>query len=218
MKTQCLVLLGGGVNLTGKLPLWTEQRCDLAIKYYHEHKNEEAIYFIATSAGTYHYPTPRDGNNFTIYECDLIVEYLVKNGIKQDLIFREWTSYDTIGNAYYLRTLFTDIQEWYNLTIFTSDFHFKRSKTIFDFVFSLNDNEKKYNINYIISNDSTIDKYKLKKRIIKENESNNNFIKYMKKFNIKTLKDFHNWLYNEHTCYKSIVKRNLVITEDMLYC
>ena len=223
LASKCLVILGGGVDICGELPSWTKQRCNLAIEYFNENKNLENMVFIATSAGTYHYPTPRDKNNFTIYECDLIVKYLVQNGIDEEIIFREWTSYDTIGNAYYVRVLLTDIQNWYNLTVFTSEFHFERSKTIFDFIFSLNKDEllegvqRKYNINYIISDDSNLEKDKLSKRICKEKESNKNFIKYMKTFNVKDLKSFHNWLYNEHTCYKSIVKRSFVITENILY-
>ena len=92
-----------GVDICGELPSWTKQRCNLAIEYFNKNKNLENMVFIATSAGTYHYPTPRDKNNFTIYECDLIVKYLVQNGIDEEIIFREWTSYDTIGNAYYVR-------------------------------------------------------------------------------------------------------------------
>ena len=215
MKTKYLVILGGGIGNSGNLPHWTKNRCDIAIKYFNENKNKEKICFIATSGGTYHYPNPKDKNNFTIFECDLIVKYLNNNGITKNIIYREWSSYDTIGNAFYVRVQITDICDVNDLIIITSKFHYERSKCIFDFIFSLDN--KKYNLEYLISDNGNLDLEELKNRSLKEKDSKEKFIKYMKDYNINTLKKFHNWLYSYHDCYKSIIDRNYKIQEKMLY-
>ena len=113
MKT--IIILGGGSNKSG-LPIWVKERCNLAIKLFNKNYN-----IIVSSAGTYHHPNYLDKNGFPILESDLMANYLVKNGIPKNKIYKESTSYDTIGNIFYIKTTITDIRKWYDLIIITSE-------------------------------------------------------------------------------------------------
>jgi len=205
-----LIILGGGCNLDCSLPLWCIQRCDYALKIYRD--NPSKYYFIVSSAGTYHHPNPIDSNGYIIFESTLLSNYLIDNGVPPNKIIKESTSYDTIGNMFYIRTTITDIRKWYNLIFVTSDFHMERSKEIAQFIFNLETN--KYILKFIQI--ETLIDYKLKsKRCKKEHNSLINFKKNV--LNIKTLIEFHKWLYSNHDCYNSIDKKKTIIYEELLY-
>ncbi|KAH9582301.1 protein of unknown function DUF218 [Trypanosoma melophagium] len=51
-------------------------------------------------------------------------------------IIRETSSLDTIGNAYFLRTVHADPAGWRRLHVVTSDFHLPRTRAVFEFIFA----------------------------------------------------------------------------------
>ena len=210
-KTKCIIILGGGIGKEGKLPEWSEDRCRLAVDYYFENKNLYNLIFIPTSGGTYHYPNPVDNLGFTIFECNLMVNFLLKNNIPEENIFREYSSYDTIGNAFFVKTLFTDIREWFDLIVITSDFHMPRSMEIFNYLFCILD--KRYKIQYLNCKNSVL--FNLNDRLLREEKSKCNFIENMK--NINNLKEFHQWFYSTHECYKSNQKKRSLPVKNLLY-
>jgi len=209
---KCIIILGGGIAKTKELPEWSKQRCDEALNYYYHLKNNYEIKFIVTSGGTYHYPNPVDKNGFTIFESSLMAEYLKKKGINENDIFKEYTSYDTIGNAFFVKTHFTDIRKWYDLLIITSDFHMERSIEICNFLFAKL--SKNYNIQYI-STKTNLNIDIIQDRIKRELQGKETFIQNMK--NIKTIEDFHIWLFNNHNCYKAIQPKKDILNKYLLY-
>jgi hypothetical protein len=211
LDTKCVIILGGGIGESGKLPEWSEDRCKLAVDYYFKNKNLYNIVFIPTSGGTYHYPNPVDKLGFTIFECNLMTEYLLKHNIPEENIFREYSSYDTIGNAFFVKTLFTDIRKWYDLIVITSDFHMSRSMEIFNFIFTKLDN--KYKIEYKNCNCRIFEN--LNKRLLKEDQSKFYFLKQM--LNINNIEGFHKWFYSNHECYKSLQKERKIPDSNLLY-
>ena len=211
--TKCVVILGGGIGKNGNLPSWSVDRCESAIEYYYQNKHLFNIVFIPTSGGTYHYPNPIDKNGFTVFECDLMAKYLLKNGIHENNIFREYSSYDTIGNGFFVKSLFTDIRNWTDVIVITSKFHLNRSKAIFDFLF-LKLSTKNYKIQYIFTNDKQL--LHLDERIKREENSLVIFNKNMSK--IYSMEMFHKWLYSNHECYKSNQKERKIPSVNLLYC
>lgn len=209
---KCVIILGGGITKTKELPEWSKQRCDEAITYYFYNYKNYDIKFIVTSGGTYHYPNPVDSNGFTIFECSLMAEYLVKKGICKMNIFREYTSYDTIGNAFFIKTIFTDIRKWYDLIIITSNFHMGRSIEIFNFLFKKLDS--KYLIQFITTKDM-LNNSIIEDRIKRETNGKKKFIEDMK--NINDLTQFHKWLFDNHNCYKSIQPKREILNKYLLY-
>ncbi|ORC89886.1 putative GPI-anchored surface protein [Trypanosoma theileri] len=61
-------------------------------------------------------------------------------------IIRETSSLDTIGNAYFLRTVHADPAGWRHLHVITSDFHLPRTRAVFEFIFACD--KAVYNITY----------------------------------------------------------------------
>lgn len=205
MEDKIMIILGGGLH-KNDLPVWVKDRCNCAINYYNKNKDLFNIKIIATSGGSPHYPNPRDKDGHTIHECDIIIRYLIDNHVPKNILFKEWTSYDTIGNAYFSKLLLVDVFSWENLLIITNDFHMERSKAIFEYIF----NDQKYNLNFI-SIPYYCDDNILKKRLQKEQKSLNNF-----KNLIKTINNFDIWLYTEHQCY-NITNNPTRLQEKLLY-
>jgi hypothetical protein len=208
--TKCIVIIGGGFSVD-KLSTYSKDRCNLAIEYYNTFKNYYNLKFIVTCFGTCHHPNPIDKNNFTIFESTLQTEYLLEKGINENLIYKESIASDTIGNAFFVKLLLTDVRKWYNLIIITSKFHLDRTKEIFNFLYCKLDNN--YNLEYLSSEDSPNELLNL--RIDKEYSSLENFKQNMK--NINSLEEFHEWLFQTHECYKSKPNKKQILKENLLY-
>ena len=118
---------------------------------------------------------------------------------------------DTIGNAFFVKLLLTDVRKWYNLIIITSDFHLDRTKEIFNFLYCKLDS--KYNLEYFSSKDLPNELLNL--RTTKEKSSLEKFKRNI--VHIKSLEEFHEWLFQTHECYKSNPKEKHVLKENLLY-
>jgi hypothetical protein len=206
MKT--IIILGGGLTTDYSLPLWVKDRCDKAIKIFNNDPDNFNI--VTASGGSYHYK-PKISGNFIEFESCIIAKYLIDNGIRSDKICRESSSYDTIGNMFFIKTTITDPLDLKKLIIVTSDFHMDRSKILADFIFNL---DNKYNLEYI-ETVTDIDNDIFNKRIEKETSSLKKFINDMKEIN--NLKDFTKWLYTQHNCYKPLIICDKKIDYNLLY-
>ena len=72
----------------------------------------------------------------------------------------ETTSYDTIGNAYFVRTQICDHMNWDTIWVTTSAFHMPRSKAIFDWIFGAKGgaNQTPYRLRYFQTDNQGITK------------------------------------------------------------
>lgn len=142
-KIDAVVVPGGGVRANGELPPWVTARFDAAMRI----PSELRRHMIALSSGTTHRAPPRDQNDFPISEARAGAAYLMNSGVNSSQILTEDLSLDTIGNAFWLRLLHTDVRRWYRLHIITNSFHMPRTREIFQRVFALpmhdNDQENK---------------------------------------------------------------------------
>ena len=199
---QAIVILAGGSQKTDSidsLPLHVKDRLDLAFNIYNQSKTKP--YIIVSSSGTPHRKCFINNKKHVIYECDSMAQYLIEkyHSINHNLILREYTSYDTIGNAYFTKINHIDPLEISKFLVITSDFHLKRSQAIFDFVFNL-DKNKKYDIDY----NKTITKVTpdiLYHRMIKEQKSLTFFKNQMTERDITDMKSLHIWLFSKHLAY-----------------
>lgn len=202
-----ILVLSGGITKDNKLGISTKNRLDTCLQYI---KHIKSDLYICTVSGF----SPHSGLNTIdkkpIYECDLMAKYLIKNNVPTDKIFREWTSHDTIGNAYFTLVQFILPLKLNNIMIITSDFHMPRSKAIFEWIYGM------YNLKmtFLSAPDKGIDKELLKVRIKKEEKSTNNVKKLSNK--IKTLSDFHQWLFTSHDCYSCQFKEIKKIDKKLL--
>jgi uncharacterized SAM-binding protein YcdF (DUF218 family) len=131
-----IIVPGGGLLATGDIPLHTKLRADKAVEVL-QGCAPGACRIIALSAGTTHKPAPHDARGFPITEAAATARYLLSLGVSKEAILEENMSLDTIGNAYFLRTIHTDVLGIRNLVIVTNKWHLARTEAIFDIVFSL---------------------------------------------------------------------------------
>jgi len=142
---DAIIVLGGGVpSGPSSPPEYVEHRCDAAAKVYELAKkhskdgNEASPSILCLSAGTAHLSQLLDDAGLPIWESTASAAYLMKrygDVIPSNAVFAETASYDTISNAYFSRSAFTEINGWRKLLIVTNEFHMDRTKAIFDWIF-----------------------------------------------------------------------------------
>lgn len=122
-----IVVLGGGIDLQGKIPSYVYSRLDKAIRL------RESLKCKILVSGEYSFLYDRIKPPFT--EALRMQEYLLKKGIPGDQILREERSKDTIGNAYYSKKYVFIPGNEKEAIIITSDFQAERVKYIFHKIF-----------------------------------------------------------------------------------
>jgi hypothetical protein len=208
-KYDAILIPGGGIREGGTLPIWTRRRLKKALEM------KDFGFIITLSAGTTHKPLPIDKNGYPIFESIAAANYLLEHGLSPYRILAEKSSYDTIGNAYFSRIIHVDPMELKRLLIITSDFHMPRTKAIFSWVYGLRKRKTEYELSFESVSDEGIDRTVLEARKEKERKSLLELSGNMKK--IKTLREFHRWLFSEHDAYSIIQKVKPFLSEDVLH-
>merc|ERR1719160_1401826 len=138
-KIDAIVVPGGGLTPEGNVTPWVEERLRKAQEIYESFPEGARPCIVTLSGGTTHKPFPvNPGNGFQVLEAEASARYLIKVlHLPPEDILEENFSLDTIGNAYFLRTVHTDVTGYRRLTVVTNDFHAPRTRAIFEKVFSL---------------------------------------------------------------------------------
>lgn len=213
-KYDAIFLLAGGLDELGQVNEWVKRRCDLCIDYYQKHK----VPIICLGGGTYHKPPPLNEHGFVIHECTGCINY-IKQYIDPHALYKEWSSYDTIGNIYFsLINHIAWMPEVHTIMVITSEFHMERTKVLCEWIYGLWANEKpdhkKYNFIYISASDKGLENEMLNFRTKRESKSIEN-IKYNLIPKIKNMHDFHNWFYTEHGAYTAM-KNNIEMDKNQI--
>lgn len=148
-------------------PLWTKQRVDAAYNHYSQNGQKSNAIFIALSAGSLNAPNIRSSSGNIVFECQHIMNHLKQLGVKDNAIFGDFISWDTVGNGLTLRLYLEallSVQSSYrkandidhepnqrqqqisenrlasspiSIEVFISDFHADRVQAIFEWVLNL---------------------------------------------------------------------------------
>jgi len=205
---NAILIPGGGLLEDGSLPPWTQARLELALQY-----DQETQWIGLLSGGTVHKPPPLDQKGFPFHESRVLAAALVSRGFAPERILTEICSYDTIGNAYFSRMLFSEPLKLSGLLVITSKFHMPRTKDIFQWVYSLLPRPIDFRLDFIPSEDNGLSENALAARITREKESLEAFQETKKK--IANLADFHRWLYAEHKAYAPTRPPDLLSAEEL---
>ncbi|KAL3780750.1 hypothetical protein ACHAW5_006420 [Stephanodiscus triporus] len=160
-----VLLLGGGVPLSpNEPPEYVKRRCDVVARIIDARMRDEEgregggdhdaallppISAICLSAGTAHLPQFLSDDGLPLWESTASAAYLMSHPefpVPADRVFVETSSYDTISNAFFARTSFTDVvnsdgetgeknRSWRRILVVTNEFHVGRTRAIFDWVF-----------------------------------------------------------------------------------
>lgn len=134
-KADVIIVLGRGILPDGSLPPDPKKRIEKAIALYKKGLAPSII-----MSGKWYF---RAGRLFPNTEALAMRDYAVFLGVPKDKIICEETSMDTIGNAYFVKTLFLEPQEWRNVIVVSSKDHITRSAYVFNKVLG-----PKYSIQY----------------------------------------------------------------------
>ena len=138
---DAILVLGGGVpSSICNPPEYVKSRCEAAARVFlstlqsrsastatdyieQTASNDSAPAVLCLSAGTAHLPQLMSSNGLPIWESTASAAYILNTYpyIPSSKIFAETTSYDTISNAFYSRTSFTDVVGWRRLLIVTNE-------------------------------------------------------------------------------------------------
>jgi uncharacterized SAM-binding protein YcdF (DUF218 family) len=197
-----VVILGGGVTADGKAPEHTQQRLNLALDVYKE-LDTNAL-FIPLSGGTPHKPNPVDQRGFPVWESTAAAKGLLERGVPAERIVEESFSLDTIGNAYFLRSVHMEPSGLRKMVVITNDWHMPRTRAIFDFVFSLPSHtgaaSTPFEITYRAAPAGISDAHLLETRKSKEAGSLAYFETSVAP-GIKAMQEMHWWLFTKHGAY-----------------
>lgn len=136
-----IIILGGGINRDGSLPDLPKKRVEAGIELFKERHAQRII-----MSGKYGFWLDESGVIPSRSEAEAMKEYAVALGIPADSILLEEESKDTLGNAYFTKVNFLEKNNWKKVVIVTSDFHFERTKYIFNLVLGHD-----YSIDYVLS-------------------------------------------------------------------
>jgi len=184
-----IVVLGGGIDRDGNLPIWVNSRLEKAIQLYREKES----WILLSGKG-------KDGHQVT--EAESMAQYLIERNIPENKILLECLSEDTIQNAYFSRTLHIDPLGIKQFTLVTSTFHMERSQHIFEWVFGSG-----YQIDCTPATDEEINQADLDDRIQIENELLNFHLTALCEIRSGDLFQLHQFIFNKSSDFASSYRR-----------
>ena len=177
-----IFVLAGGLNKE-EVNDFVKKRLDKAIELYNSIDNAK---IICVGGGTYHKKTPLDINNYIIYESSACAKYLISKNVNENDVYREWASFDTIGNGLFSFLNFIIPLKIKHFHLVTSDFHMERASVLFLYFNKLFSTNCK--ITLVKCDDTVIPKKTLEIRIERERNTLKNYKNGF--FNIKDKFDF----------------------------
>lgn len=193
MKHDAILICAGGVTEKWTLPAWVQTRVETAVQ-----QSTGTEWFLCLSWGTTHKRPVLDRQGFPVTEAAAMAQALRARGIPARRILLENLSLDTIGNAFFSRTVHADIRGFRKLLIVTSDFHMARVREVFEWVYGLKP-ARGYRLDFMASPDAGLDAKTLAARLRKERASLGHVRRLRR--NIRTMEQLHRWLFTEHRAY-----------------
>lgn len=198
---DAIVVPGSGLRPDGTVPPWVENRLERALEL-----SGTSAPVILLSAGTVHKPPPLDASGRPVFEALAAAEWFLSHGFDACRILVETASWDTVGNAYFLRVIHTDPRGWRRLLVISSEFHLPRIKALFSWVFGLAPVAPPYQLNFEAVPDVGMTDAVRDARRMKEASSLQGIRPVIDR--IRSLDGFHEWLYTAHGAYAVAVRRS----------
>lgn len=136
---DAIYVLAGGQTRDGAVPPWVGKRLEAAACRWKSIKKEcnIPIPIVTLGAGSPHALPVFNRFGQVKFESTSCAEILVGLGVEAKCIFKESSSYDTIGNVYFSLVNFSIPREWHRVAVYTNDFHFERTKAIYEWIYNV---------------------------------------------------------------------------------
>lgn len=135
-QADAIIVFGGGIFPDGALTPDSKARVELAVKKWQE-KSAPLILLCGRWSFNLDQPPVRT-------EAAAMAEYAEQLGCSRECLLLEEKSTDTLGNAYFAKTLFAMPRKWTRLLVIVADYHAPRSRFICQKVFG-----QKYKIDIV---------------------------------------------------------------------
>lgn len=208
---DAIFVLGGGLNGDGSLPSWVVRRLECALDLYQSQLTPCPV--VCLGGGTPHKPDVVQSSGHVLHEATSCAEYLMHRGAPPKLVYKEISSYDTVGNAYFSLTIHAIPADWRRLAVVTSNFHMPRTQRIFEDVYGLAGrtlfkDPQRYQLSFrAASDDGLFLPEVLGAREHKEHSSLSHWMAQAALFT--SLRDLHQWIHTEHLCYAAARQHEL---------
>ena len=118
-----IIVLGGGIDEQGAIPSNVALRVKEAVHLLNQNIASRIIMSGKWGYSAKYIP-PRT-------EANAMKELAVQSGANSKAIFLEESSMDTLGNAYFCKTLFLITNNWRHVLVLVSDHHAQRTEYLF---------------------------------------------------------------------------------------
>mmetsp|Transcript_82948 Transcript_82948/g.230399 ORF Transcript_82948/g.230399 Transcript_82948/m.230399 type:complete len:280 (+) Transcript_82948:80-919(+) len=206
-RHDLLIVLAGGVDESGRPLCAVHERLLVAARMLPQRNGSSTLDLPAVlmnGGGMAWKPRFTDVNGFAVPEAALMARELANmSEIPTENMYLEGFSEDTIGNAFFARTMHADLRpDWQRILVITSRFHMARARAIYRWIFSLKPlpSKGRYELEFREANDSCVEARALARRRRQEADS-------LKKFRegslpkMRTLSQVHRFLYQRHGGY-----------------
>jgi len=185
MQYETSIILSDHINPDGSLDEPTEARVNKSIELYFE----DTIKAITMSGGYADKEAP-------CTHAEAMKLYALGRNVDKKDIYSEEESLDTIGQAVFSKRIVIIPENWEKLIVISHDYHIRRVKVIFDFVYGKDFDIKYVDIHSVLGDDeNTLNKEKI---------SLEAFLKTFKGISPGNDEDIFNRLFESHSLYKNI--------------
>jgi len=206
IQFDAVVIPSGGIDDEGNPRQWVKSRLDAALEF-----DSVTKYYVCLSRATFHKPPCIGSDGYPVDEATSSASYLMTKGVNSSRILLEGWSFDTIGNAYGARQLICEPMGLRRLMVVTSQFHMRRTRLLFDWVFSLPTAEgggsSNYQLRYLRVPNDHLTEDEVSARVAREDKSAAVLVK--DRINtLRTLSEIARFVFLDHRAYMSKRPRN----------
>lgn len=205
------IILAGGLSDDGQLPAHVKHRIDFVKDRVNE--NDQVIFSALYSLNI---PPVIDECGFPMSESVQMMKYYKTGLINEGCsLFLENSSFDTIGSAFYIRKIFYFLLKNKDVKVVTSDFHYKRTKIVFQLIWSLMPRLPVNSLAFVSIKTNTIE---FSKRRSKEYQAIKSAQSTLSTFNNEN--ELAEWLFTKHenySGYQSSIKLQRGTSNELQY-
>ena len=203
---EILVVMSGGVDADGKLPINVVERCKVALKIVTDNNR---IGLMASSSFSLNVPPKLDNKGFPISESSAIFQWFRQEGY-QKTILCEQQSHDTVGSIFFILYVYARILSIKKIKFVTNKYHLPRVNRI---AYTINRILFKnyYDIEIIGVEDRSITDVRLRH----EQRSLDRFLEKYDK--IDSPEEFALFFFGNHKNYNQAFKSDNILSEKFMY-
>lgn len=124
---DAITVFGGGINPDGSLEENSRVRVKKAIQLWNDKLAPVIVTSGAWASSSVQTPVRT--------EAEAMAEFAEQLGCPSGCILKEEQSKETVGNAYFVKTLLAIPRKWHNLVVVAADYHIPRTRQICNKVF-----------------------------------------------------------------------------------